>query len=131
MKLLSRNDYEDAELAQIADKEKRILLTRDMGLLKRSLVTHGYFLRETNPKHQLREILRRFDLFSLIIPFKRCLSCNGLVHTVDKTDISEQLQSDTLQYYYEFYRCDSCEKIYWKGSHYQKMLKFVEAIVKD
>ncbi|HDN27360.1 MAG TPA: twitching motility protein PilT [Thioploca sp.] len=128
---LYRNDYEDAELAQIADNEKRILLTRDIGLLKRSLVTHGYFLRETNPKRQLREILRRFDLFRSTVPFKRCINCNGLVHPVDKKEISEQIQPDTLQYYNEFYQCDSCQNIYWKGSHYQKMLQFVEEIVKD
>jgi len=81
---LYQNDYEDAQLAQISRSEKRILLTRDMGLLKRNLVTHGYFLRETNPKFQLREIIRRFDLFRLITPFRRCISCNGLVHLVDK-----------------------------------------------
>ena len=126
-----RNDYEDAQLAEISCHEKRILLTRDMGLLKRSMVTHGYFLRETNPKRQLREVLRRFDLFKVIAPFERCISCNGLVHPVDKGEISEQVPADTLQYYETFYRCDSCKKIYWKGSHYQKMHQFVQEIVKE
>ncbi|KHD08385.1 twitching motility protein PilT [Candidatus Thiomargarita nelsonii] len=124
-----RNDYEDAELAQISSSEKRILLTRDMGLLKRSLVTYGYFLRETNPKRQLREILRRFDLFRLISPFRRCINCNGSVHSVDKADIREQVQADTLQYYERFSRCDDCGKIYWQGSHYKKMQAFVEEVM--
>jgi uncharacterized protein with PIN domain len=127
---LYRNDYEDAQLAQISRSENRILLTRDKGLLKRSLVTHGYFLRQTNPKRQLREILRRFDLFNLIAPFKRCVNCNGSVHPVDKADIRDHVQSDTLQFYDIFYRCDFCEKIYWKGSHYPKMQAFVEEVTK-
>jgi uncharacterized protein with PIN domain len=126
-----RNDYEDAQLAEISCREKRILLTRDMGLLKRSMVTYGYFLRETNPKRQLREILRRFDLFRAIAPFERCISCNGLVHSVDKHEISEQVPADTLQFYERFYRCDCCKKVYWKGSHYQKMHQFVQEIVKE
>ncbi|MEN8217408.1 MAG: Mut7-C RNAse domain-containing protein [Pseudomonadota bacterium] len=128
---LYRNDYEDAQLAEISRNENRILLTRDMGLLKRSLVTHGYFLRETDPKRQLREILRRFDLFKLITPFNRCVNCNGLTHPVDKADIREQVQADTLEYYDKFCRCDACGKIYWQGSHYKKMQAFVEAVTKE
>jgi len=96
-----RNDYEDAQLAEISCHEKRILLTRDMGLLKRSMVTHGYFLRETNPKRQLREVLRRFDLFKVIAPFERCISCNGLVHPVDKGEISEQVPEKMHQFVQE------------------------------
>ena len=126
-----RNDYEDAELAQISHHEKRVLLTRDMGLLKRNLVTHGYFLRETHPQRQLREVLRRFDLFRLITPFQRCISCNGLVYPTNKNEINEQIQPETLQYYDAFYRCDSCRKIYWKGSHYQKMQAFVKEILEE
>jgi len=125
-----RNDYEDAELADISDRDQRILLTRDIGLLKRSIVTYGYFLRQTNPKRQLREILQRFNLLSTITPFKRCMSCNGSLQPVEKNEINEQLPSDTLEYYDVFYRCDSCDKIYWKGSHYQKMQQFIEEVIR-
>ncbi len=126
---LYRNDYDDPELAEISDREQRILLTRDMGLLKRSLVTHGYFLRETDPKQQLREVMRRFDLSRLATPFQRCVNCNGLIHLVDKADISDQVPADTWEYYDKFYRCDTCQKIYWKGSHYPKIKAFLEEVL--
>jgi uncharacterized protein len=125
---LYRNDYEDALLAQISHDEKRILLTRDLGLLKRSMVTHGYFLRQTNPKQQLHEILRRFDLLRKAVPFSRCIHCNGAVHSVPKSDIRDQVKADILQYYDKFYRCHSCRKIYWKGSHYPKIQAFIEEV---
>lgn len=129
---LYRNDYDDAELAQISSQEKRILLTRDIGLLKRSVVTHGYFLRETCPRRQLQEILRRFDLaHKTVIPFQRCISCNGLVKLVDKAELWQQLPVDTLSYYETFYGCASCGKIYWKGSHYDKMQAFIEEILAE
>ena len=70
-----RNDYDDDELAQIASSEKRILLTRDRGLLKRSVVTHGYCLRNANPRRQLVEVARRFDLAKTARPFQRCVHC--------------------------------------------------------
>ncbi len=124
-----RNDYEDAQLAQIACQEKRILLTRDIGLLKRNQVTHGYFLRETYPKQQLREIFRRFDLFRAAKPFQRCMICNGLIYPIDKNEISHQVPAATLSYYHSFYRCQSCHQIYWPGSHYQQMQTFIKTIL--
>jgi len=70
---LYRNDYSDDELAQISAEKKRILLTRDRNLLKRSVITHGYYVRSTDPRQQLAEIIRRFQL-SPPYPFlKRCI----------------------------------------------------------
>jgi uncharacterized protein with PIN domain len=126
---LYRNDYADEELARISSSEGRILLTRDRGLLKRSIVTHGYCLRTTNPRQQLIEVLRRFDLFASVKPFQRCLHCNGLLQPVDKTAISQRLLPKTRQYYDEFHCCRVCDRIYWKGSHYQRMQQFVDSVL--
>lgn len=125
---LYRNNYDDEELAQISSEQHRILLTRDRGLLKRSLVTHGYCLRTTEPKAQLAEVLHRFDLFRLITPFSRCLRCNDLLQLVDKAEIINELPPRTRQYYNDFRRCRGCRQIYWKGSHFQKMQAFIEQV---
>jgi uncharacterized protein with PIN domain/sulfur carrier protein ThiS len=125
---LYRNDYGDEELARISSQEQRILLTRDRGLLKRSLVTHGYCIRQDDPRQQIAEVLQRFDLYHLVAPFQRCLRCNGLLETVDKDAIFDQLQPDTRQYFQEFRRCQACGQIYWKGSHYQRMQQMIESI---
>jgi hypothetical protein len=126
---LYRNDYPDEELAAISGNEGRILLTRDRGLLKRSIVTHGYCLRTTNSRQQLAEVLRRFDLFKSIQPFRRCLRCNGLLEPVDKTAISEYLPPKIRQEYDEFRRCQDCNQVYWKGSHYDRMQEFIERVL--
>jgi uncharacterized protein len=123
--ILYPEDYRDEELARISSEEQRILLTRDRGLLKRNIVTHGYYVRETNPWLQLEEILRRFDLFASVTQFRRCTHCNGRLHSVDKESISDHLQHNTKQYYDDFRMCQDCGKIYWKGSHYQQMEKFL------
>lgn len=125
-----RNDYDDDELAQISSHEHRILLTRDRGLLKRSIVTHGYCLRTTNPRQQLVDVVNRFDLRNLIKPFSRCMRCNGLLKPVEKAAIAQQLPPKTQQYYDEFYRCMHCRQIYWKGSHYQRMQQFIASVLK-
>ncbi len=128
---LYRNDYHDDELAQISHAESRILLTRDTGLLKRSIVTYGYYVRETNPQRQLSEITRRFNLGEYAAPFRHCMKCNGLLQMVDKTVVAEHLPNGTAQYYDEFHRCESCQQIYWKGPHYQKMTKLMERVLAE
>ncbi len=125
---LYRNDYADEELAQISSTEQRILLTRDRGVLKRSIVTYGYYVRETNPEQQLIEVVRRFNLTRFVRPFHRCLHCNGLLEPVDKETILDQLEPRTRQYFHEFHRCTNCGKIYWKGSHYDRMQRLIEQI---
>lgn len=120
---LYRNDYRDEEIAEISHREGRIVLTRDRGLLKRSLITRGYYLRSDDPKEQIIEVVKRFDLSSLCNPLTRCISCNGLLVETTREDVLEELEPKTRKYFYKFYRCNSCRKIYWRGSHYEHMWK--------
>jgi uncharacterized protein len=126
---LYRNDYHDEELAQVSHDEQRILLTRDVGLLKRSLVIYGYYVRETNRHKQLAEITRRYKLTESAAPFKHCMKCNGLLERVDKETILEQLPDGTATYYDEFLRCADCQQIYWKGAHYQRMQTLIQQVI--
>jgi uncharacterized protein with PIN domain len=128
---LYSNKVSDEELAQVSFRQRRILLTRDRGLLKRSLVTHGYWVRETRPRQQLLEILRRFDLFGSIQTFQRCLKCNGQLKRIDKHLIVERLPRHTRQTREEFQHCPECNRIYWKGSHYERMLVFLGQLVRN
>jgi len=125
---LYRNDYPDDELARVSHDEKRILLTRDIGLLKRSLVVYGYFVRHTEPRQRVIEIAQRFDLIHHIQPFKYCMKCNGLLHSVKKEAVADQLQTNTLEYFDEFHQCADCQQIYWRGSHYEKMQDFMQEV---
>ena len=118
---LYRNDYDDEELARISHEQQRVLLTQDSGLLKRSLVIYGYRVRSPQPKTQVKEILDRFDLYSAIVPFDRCSRCNGRLLPVKKAAILPLLPHFTALHYDQFFQCQSCKQVYWKGAHYQKM----------
>ncbi|MBN1348721.1 Mut7-C ubiquitin/RNAse domain-containing protein [candidate division KSB1 bacterium] len=123
-----RNDFSDETLAEISVAEKRILLTRDRGLLKRKAITHGCFIRATQPKRQLKEVLLRFDLVHNLSPLKRCLRCNHLLSPVAKSSIVHKIPPRVQKYYDEFYRCTGCGQIYWKGTHWTNMQRFIEEI---
>jgi uncharacterized protein with PIN domain len=116
-----RNDYHDAEIADIAAADTRIVLTRDRRLLHAKRITHGYWVRSVIPDDQVEEVLRRFDLYGQIRPFRRCLVCNGLLDEVPKGDVLDRLEPKTKLYYEIFYRCRGCDRIYWSGSHVENM----------
>ena len=126
---LYRNDYSDDELAHTSASEHRILLTRDRSLLKRSIITHGYFVRAFDPRQQLDEVIRRFDLRKQIIPFGRCTRCNGKVEAVNKAAIEHLLEAKTRRYFDEFWQCTSCGQVYWEGSHVKHMIKLTDEVM--
>lgn len=125
---LYRNDYDDPELALVSHQENRILLTRDLGLLKRSNVTYGYFVRSIDGKARIAEIMGRFNLWPFSEPFKHCMKCNGLLKIISKDAILERISETTARHYDEFHACTECNQIYWRGSHYLKMQDFIEEI---
>ena len=126
---LYRNDRRDEELAHISADQQRTLLSRDRGLLKRSLVTRGYLVRAAQPREQLLEVLRRFNLSGSVAPFRRCLDCNTLLQAVPKDQISHRLPPETRKHYDEFHACPGCNRLYWKGSHYQRMAVLIGRMI--
>ena len=69
---LFRNDFNNSEIVELSLQEKRIILTRDKRILKQSAVSHGYWIRNNEPKDQLREVVTRLQLEDSFKPFTRC-----------------------------------------------------------
>ncbi|OBI28342.1 Mut7-C RNAse domain-containing protein [Mycobacterium sp. E2238] len=122
------NDADDKTLADISGEQRRILLTRDRGLLKRRAITHGLFVRSDDPEEQALDVLRRLDLGHRLAPLTRCVRCNGTLSRVSKDEVIDQLEPLTRQHYQEFSRCAECGRIYWPGSHYAKLVRLVESL---
>jgi len=116
-------------LAEISHSENRILLTRDTALLKRKIVMHAYLLRAQHPTRQLIEVIRLYDLSNKIKPLSRCIPCNGMLVPTGKEDIMDRLEPLTKKYYESFHICKECKKIYWAGSHQEKIVAFIENIL--
>lgn len=126
--VLYENNFDDEEIVQLSTKEKRAVLTKDRGILKRNEVTHGYWIRGTKAELQAKEVLERFHLQNEIKEFSRCIECNDLLEPVKKEKIINQLPPKVAKLQNEFYKCPSCNKYYWKGSHYLRMLKLVQLL---
>jgi hypothetical protein len=118
---LYSREWSDEELVDVAVRERRIMLTRDRGLLKRAALDHGYLVRRTEPKAQLVEVIERFDLARSLRPFTRCPVCNGTVKPVEKAEVAARLPPRTAQHHQEFWRCEQCGHLYWRGAHFRSL----------
>jgi uncharacterized protein len=111
----------DAELASRAEQETRIALTRDRELLKRRPVQIGYWIRQADPDEQFVEVLRYFDLARDVKPFTRCLRCNGVLQSASREAVADRLPPGVAPLFEDFHRCPSCGRVYWRGSHYDRL----------
>lgn len=118
---LYRPEWTTADLLHRLGRSRRVLLSRNLELLKRGEVVFGRYIRSEEPAAQLREVLSLFGLRELSHPLVRCLACNALLQPVAKEAILDRLEPLTIRYYDSFHRCPRCERIYWAGSHVARM----------
>jgi len=123
---LYKTNFTDDEILRVASSEERIILTRDLGILRNGLAKMGYYIRSTAPRMQLIEVMDAYSLREKSNPFSRCSICNGLVETISKEEVLKELNANTIKYYEDFFRCRSCGQIYWEGSHFKKIEMFID-----
>jgi uncharacterized protein with PIN domain len=115
------NGWDDDEIVALAAVQRRTILTRDKGMLRRREVERGYFVRATASEAQLAEVLRALQLEVLVQPFTRCRECNAPLEDVPKSEVIARLPPMVRSRYDAFKRCPGCERVYWQGSHYHRM----------
>ncbi len=124
-----RNDFRDEELIRISREESRLLLSRDRLLMNTPGLERAHLIRETDPAMQLAEVLVRFDLRNSVAPFTRCIRCNTRLRPAPRDEALERLPPRVREHAYEFLVCPECHRVYWKGTHYERMKKFIETLL--
>ena len=119
------NDWDDDEIVRRSAADRRTILTRDKGMLRRSDVHRGYFVRATESEAQLNEVVRALQLEGLVAPFTRCRECNALLEPVDKSAVLDRLPPLVRDSYDRFQRCPGCARVYWEGTHYERMRRLL------
>ena len=118
----------DAELAAVAATEDRILLTRDLDLLKRAVVRRGYRVRSTHPTEQVVEVVRQFDLGGRLDPFTRCLPCGRTLAPAGAAEVAGRVPPGVAARHTEYRSCPGCGRVYWAGSHHRRLTALVEGV---
>ncbi|WP_221347705.1 Mut7-C ubiquitin/RNAse domain-containing protein [Streptomyces beigongshangae] len=112
-------DIGDPALATRSAAERRVMLSRDRGLLRRRELWAGAFVYSTRPDEQLRDVLGRFA--PPLRPWSRCTACNGVLRAASKDEIAGQLEGGTRRSYDVFARCGECGRAYWRGAHHAQL----------
>ncbi len=117
-----QREMADERIIERSLAEHRIILTRDVGLLKDGRVTHGAFVHATRPLEQLAEIVERFQLENSFEPWTRCMRCNEPLATVAASALpADALPEDVRERFDHLRRCPGCGRVYWPGSHTERM----------
>ncbi|GAA3974730.1 MULTISPECIES: Mut7-C RNAse domain-containing protein [Streptomyces] len=122
-------DIGDPALATRSAAERRVMLSRDRGLLRRRELWAGAYVYSTRPEDQLRDVLDRFR--PELDPWTRCIACNGLLREASKEEVADQLQGGTQRSYDVFAQCRECGRAYWKGAHHEQLEAIVERALEE
>ena len=126
-----KNSFTTKELVAVAIKEGRILLSRNAAIGKKNDYIKTFVVQSEEYFEQLKSVLQHFQLKNKWQPFSRCMVCNGKLRIVLKEMISELLAENTWKHFNEFWQCSECNRVYWKGSHYNRMFVLIERLQRE
>ena len=121
------NTYEDDEIIRMAEEEKRVILTRDTGLAARRRNAECLLIKSVNYREQVGQVLATFDLRQFSV-FSRCLECNAGLKDVDRESVFERVPPYVYLTQERFAICPCCSRIYWHGTHADRMLRQIPVI---
>lgn len=112
-------DKEDDDLKKEAQDTGRILLTRDNELYKqaRKQGLEALLIHSEKSVDQLREMVKALDL-NVVPSTTRCPRCNGVLKSVEKDEIEENVPKESFRVFNDFWVCVDCSSVYWRGSHW-------------
>jgi uncharacterized protein with PIN domain len=122
-------DVGDPALATLSAEQKRVLLSRDRGLLKRREIWAGAYIYSHRPDEQLRDVLERFT--PALAPWTRCMACNGVLGEVDKDAVRRRLEDGTQRTYDVFAQCTACARVYWRGAHHARLCAIIDGAMRE
>lgn len=123
---------DDAELVAIALKEGRVILTRDTRIMERRLVTKGrlkaLLIGSDQPQRQIHQVIDSLHLDCRFNPFSLCLECNQPLVEREKAELKELVPPYVFKTQEQFRQCPSCQRIYWRGTHWRAMTRRLEGL---
>jgi len=129
------HDIEDGHLVDMAMKEGRVVVTRDTQIAKRRAAANGRLRvivsREDDPRRQLLQVMKELNLDCRATQFTRCLECNRQLVPRSKDEVKDLVPPYVFRTQAQYMQCPSCSRVYWQGTHWQRMRRALEEISAD
>jgi len=125
----ANSEMEDEELLQVAKKEDRVIITRDKQLIARGKKEKLSVIEvnTTDLDEQLNIVLKNVDIDQKAV-LSRCSVCNTILDEIEKSEVKGKVPTKIFENNEKFWFCSKCNKIYWMGSHYERILNKIEKI---
>jgi hypothetical protein len=117
---------DDKKLIEMAKKERRTLLTRDLKLYQQAMMqgVNAVLIEATTEPEKLADLARRFNFnLEVDVTVSRCPKCNTKIRSVPKNMVINKVPKTTSTYYNEFWECPGCGQVYWQGAHWKRIEK--------
>ena len=126
------SSIEDEKLVIIAKNEKRTILSKDELLCKKAQNQNiqAILIRGNDEFEQIAQIHQSMKLEKFVIDTNnsRCIVCNGKLQPIEKYRIIDKIPEGILEREEKFWMCDGCKKIYWQGTHFEKLQEFADKL---
>ncbi len=114
----------DAELVDRAARTGRLILTSDTLLARRrGARDNHFFVMGDHFREQLRQVVEHFAIDPGEHFLTRCLECNDILLEADRTAMHGRVPPYVYATQAAFRVCPSCGRIYWQGTHRERMLQ--------
>jgi len=114
----------DSGLLELAKKENRVLLTKDLELYQRAIAKgiDALYLEGKSESERLAEVANRYSLtLEIDMEKSHCPVCNTKLKATPKEQLSGELEKNTFTYYDKFWKCPNCGQVYWQGAHWKQI----------
>ena len=109
--------------------DERVILTRTRRLKWRFKNNPLIFIRDNDPFEQMLQVVRELNIKACDLnPFSRCLLCNEVILQVNREAVRGRVPAYVWHHHHPFFECGKCDRIYWAGSHHDRMVKQLAAI---
>lgn len=126
------SDIEDSSLVELAIEEGRTVVTRDTQIPKRRAATNGHLrvilVRDDNPRQQLLQVIGSLNLDWRHSQFTRCLECNSPLLRRRMEEVKDLVPPYVYRTQTQYMQCPSCHRVYWRGTHWERMAKALAEI---
>jgi len=116
---------DDGQMIDIAQKETRVILTRDTQIMKRRVVTGGQIkavlLKDDGPELQMQQVIETLSLSPRFRPFSICLECNQPLEARSQHQVKDRVPPYVFRTQHQYMACPACHRVYWQGTHWQAM----------
>jgi uncharacterized protein with PIN domain len=123
---------DDQQMVLAALNEDRVILTRDTQVMKRGVIANGrlraVLLTSDDAEQQIRQVMEALDLEEPFRPFTLCLECNQPLEERSKRQVKDLVPPYVYKTQNQYMQCPKCQRVYWKGTHWEAMTRRLEKI---